>query len=58
MNTTYNIQELKGPDLRIHGVDKGAKIQNKGIRNLVNEFIAKIFPNLSKDRDSHKQEAF
>jgi hypothetical protein len=37
---------IKRPNLRIHGVEEGAKIQTKCTRNLFNEITPKNFPNL------------
>jgi hypothetical protein len=48
----------KSPNLRIHGVEKGAEIQTKGIGNLLNEIITENFPDLCNDMDIHIQEAF
>jgi hypothetical protein len=51
---------IKRPNLRTHRVEKGTDIQIKGIRNLFNEIIAEIVPNLCNRRHFlyHVQETF
>jgi predicted nucleic acid-binding Zn-ribbon protein len=48
-----NMQELrdsiKGPNLRIMGVEEGEKMQDKGICNIFNKIITENLPNLKKD---------
>jgi hypothetical protein len=39
---------IKRPNLWIMGIQEGEEIQTKGIDNLFNNMIAKIFPNLKK----------
>jgi hypothetical protein len=53
----YNTHEfwdtIKVPNLRMHGMEKGAEIQTKSIENLLNETTAENFPNLGNDTDTH-----
>jgi hypothetical protein len=39
---------IKGPNLRITGIEKGEEVQAKGIRNIFNKIITENFPNLEK----------
>jgi hypothetical protein len=39
---------IKRPNLKIHGVEKGAEIQTKVIENLFFEISTENFPNLGK----------
>jgi hypothetical protein len=42
---------IKTPNLRIHEVEEGVKIWTKVIEILLNEIVAKNFPNLRKYMD-------
>jgi hypothetical protein len=50
-----NLQELwdliKRPNLRIHAVEEGTKIQTREIKKLLIEITVENFPNLGKDVD-------
>jgi chromosome segregation ATPase len=56
-----NVQELtdsiKGPNLRIMGIEGGEKVQAKGICNIFNKIIAENFPDLEKIMPILVQEA-
>jgi hypothetical protein len=39
---------IKRPTLRIMGIEKGEKVQTKGICNIFNKVITENFPNLEK----------
>jgi parvulin-like peptidyl-prolyl isomerase len=47
-----NMQELtdsiKGPNLRIMGIEEGEEVQAKGNHNIFNKIITEYFPNLEK----------
>jgi hypothetical protein len=46
------------PNLRIHGVEEGAEIQDNGIGKLFNEIKAENFLNICNNIDTCIQEAF
>jgi hypothetical protein len=48
---------IKRPNLRITGIEKGEKVQAKGICKIFNEIIIENFPNLEKDLPIQVQEA-
>jgi hypothetical protein len=48
---------IKGPNLRITGIEKGEEVQAKGIRNIFNKIITENFPNLEKALSIHVQKA-
>jgi phosphatidate phosphatase PAH1 len=56
-----NMQELtdsiKGPNLRIMGIEEGEEVQAKGIHDIFNKIIAENFPNLEKTMPIQVQEA-
>jgi archaeosine-15-forming tRNA-guanine transglycosylase len=39
---------IKRPNLRIMVIEEGKEMQAKGIHNIFNKIITKIFPNLEK----------
>jgi hypothetical protein len=49
---------IKTPNLRIHSVEEGAEIQNKGMGNIFNKIIAENFPNLCNYIDTHVEKSF
>jgi hypothetical protein len=49
---------IERPILRIHGVEEGAEIQIKDMRNLVNEIILAYVTTLCNDIDTHVGEPF
>jgi hypothetical protein len=48
---------IKRPNLRIIGIEKGKKVQAKGIYNIFNKIITANFPNLEKTMPIQVQEA-
>jgi chromosome segregation ATPase len=56
-----NMQELtdyiKGPNLRITGIEEGEEMQAKGKHNIFNKIITGNFPNLEKTMPIQVQEA-
>jgi hypothetical protein len=39
---------IKGPNLKIMGIEEGEEVQAKGICNIFNKIITENFPNLKK----------
>jgi wobble nucleotide-excising tRNase len=59
---TQNIQEIqdtiRGPNLRIIGVDENEDFQLKGPAYIFNKMVEEIFPNLKKEMPMNIQEAY
>jgi archaeosine-15-forming tRNA-guanine transglycosylase len=43
------IDSIKGPNLRIIGIEEGEEVQAKGIHNIFNKIVTENFPNLEKN---------
>jgi archaeosine-15-forming tRNA-guanine transglycosylase len=48
---------IKRPNLRIMDIEEGEEVQAKGMCNIFNKIITKVFPNLEKTMPIHVQEA-
>jgi hypothetical protein len=48
---------IKGPNLRIMGIEEGEEVQAKGVHNIFNKIITENFPNLEKPMPIQVQEA-
>jgi hypothetical protein len=48
---------IKGPNLRIMGIEEGEEVQAKGMHNIFNKIVTEKFPNLEKTVPIQPQEA-